>query len=146
MGARMNYRADSDIAAIFAGNSFSIPPELGPDEAFRLQEFLTCDQVLEGYYRRGERPSDAELRSSATAAMAVYDQRTEQLSVGWQKFAVLQAGIAGIDLEDREIIRWAHGICKGRDGWLGDFDVDITQERPLRTMVQEMPVSAFLDF
>lgn len=142
----MNYRADPDIAALISGNSFSIPPELDPDEASRLSEFLSRDQVLEGYYRRGERPSDAELRSSASAAKAVYDERTERLSLGWQKFAVLQAGIAGIDLDDREIIRWANGICKSRDGWLGDIDVDIAQERPLRAMVQEMPISAFLDF
>ena len=129
-----------------ATGSFGIPEDLDPDEAFRLNRFLTCDQALEGHYRQGSRPSDEELRSAAVAARAVYDERTERLSVGWQKFAVLQAGIAGIDLDDPEIIRWANGICKGRDGWLGDIDVDLVQERPLRAMIQEMPLSAFLDF
>jgi hypothetical protein len=115
-------------------------------ENARLELFLRRDLVLEGCYSRGQQPSDAELRRSADVAMAVYDRRTKLLSLGWQKFAVLQAGLAGIDLNSTEIMEWAYGICKGNDGWLGDFEIESEREMPLLTMVQEMPVAMIMSF
>lgn len=44
-----NYRADPDIRAVLEAN-FTIPADLDPAEAGRLQEFLRCDQALETFY------------------------------------------------------------------------------------------------
>jgi hypothetical protein len=78
--------------------------------------------------------------------MAVYDRRTPLLSLGWRKFAVLQAGLAGIDLGSTEIMEWAYGICREHEGWLGGFEVESVREMPLLTMVQEMPVAMIINF
>lgn len=111
-----------------------------------MELFLRRDLVLEGCYSRGQQPSDAELRRSADVAMAVYDRRTELLTLGWQKFAVLQAGFAGIDLDSSKIMEWAYAICKGNDGWLGNFEIESEREMPLLTMVQEMPTAMIMSF
>jgi len=148
----VDYRADPDIEDIGdagdAGDAgvFSIPAGLGFVENARLELFLRRDLILEGCYSRGQQPSDAELRRSADVAMAVYDRRTKLLSLGWQKFAVLQAGLAGIDLDSSEIMEWAYEICKGNDGWLGAFEIEGEREMPLLTMVQEMPVAMIMSF
>lgn len=141
----MNYRADPDIRDILGGGEFVIPSDIGPEEGSRLRDFLTCDQVIERRRRGGERPTDDELMASARAAMAVYEHRTERLPVGWQKFAVLQAGLAGIDADSFEVQRWAYQLCKSNSGWLGDFDDDVDREMPLRDMTQQVSPFALIE-
>jgi len=141
-----NYRADPDIRAILSDGVLKVPSDLDPAEAERLDLFLRRDQVLEGYYSRGQQPPTEDLIAAAMAAMAVYDERTDRLSVGWQKFAVLQAGLAGIDLDSGEIMEWAYRLCKGNAGWLGNFDDDIDREMPLRAMMQAVPATSIIHF
>ena len=137
-----NYGADPDIRTILQDGRLTIPDELGPAEAERLHRFLKCDQVLERFYRENPpsvRPPEGALEDAAESAMAVYDQRSEQLSVGWQKFAVLQAGIAGSydNLDSARIQEWAYArIAEENPEWLGDFDRDIDLDMPMRWLVQ----------
>jgi len=77
--------------------------------------------------------------------MAVYDQRSPRLPLGWQKFAVLQAGIAGSpdNLDSSEIQDWAYTcITEENPDWLGDFDEDIDRDMPLRWLTQLIGVAA----
>jgi hypothetical protein len=134
--------ADPDLRTIQQNGRFAIPDGLDPAEADRLRRFLECDQVLERFYRENPpsvRPPEAALRAAAESAMAVYDQRSERLPVGWQKFAVLQAGIAGSydNLDSSEIQEWAYSrVTEDNPDWLGDFDEDIDREMPMRWLSQ----------
>src|SRR4051812_1198246 len=129
----MDYLADPDIDSIVEIDVLRIPAELGLAETGRLELFLRRDLVLEGCYLRDKTPSEGELQASADAAMAVYDECSTLLSPGWKKFAVLQAGLAGVDLDSSEIMEWAYGICKDSAGWLGDFEIEQDREMPLLT-------------
>jgi hypothetical protein len=142
----VDYRADSDIDDIVAVGLLQLPLGLGGTENTRVELFRHRDLILEDSYSRDQQPSDAALRGSAAAAMAVYDLRSESLVLGWRKFAVLQAGLAGIDLDSNKIMEWAYRICKGNSGWLGDFEVRSEREMPLLTMVQEMPPALIIGF
>lgn len=136
-----NYRADSDINAIFE-ERLRIPDGLDPAEVGRLEQFLRCDKVLEEFYKRSastERPPENDLAAAAATAMTAYDQRSDHLPVGWQKFLVLQAGIAGSydNLDSSEVQDWAYTRIKEENSdWLGDFDDDIDREMPLRWLTQ----------
>jgi hypothetical protein len=137
-----NYMADPDIRTIAQDGRFAIPGDLDQAEINRLHRFLECDQVLEAFYRENSpsvRPPEDDLRAAAESAMAVYDQRSPRLPVGWQKFAVLQAGIAGSpdNLDSSEIQDWAYTRIKEENSdWLGDFDEDIDRDMPLRWLTQ----------
>jgi hypothetical protein len=136
-----NYLADPDIRAVLESR-FAMPEELDELEKRRLQEFLRCDQVLERFYQQSPataRPPEDDLRAAATTAIAAYDNASESLSVGWRKFLVLQAGIAGApdNLDSFEIQDWAYTRIKDENpDWLGDFDDDVDREKPLRWLVQ----------
>ena len=138
----LNYKADPDLRTIMQDGRFVLPDDLDPAETDRLHRFLRCDQVLERFYRDNPppvRPPSADLHAAAESAMAVYDQRSERLPVGWQKFAVLQAGIAGSpdNLDSAQIQEWAYARVKEENpGWLGDFDEDIDRENPMRWLVE----------
>jgi hypothetical protein len=145
-----NYLADSDIRVVLE-SGFAIPSDLDPAEVARLEEFIRRDQVLETFYRRRElpthRPPAPDLSAAASAAMAAYDQRSERLSVGWQKLLVLQAGIAGSEqnLDSYEIQEWAYArITEDNPGWLGDFDDDVDRDMPLRWLTQSIGVDVLL--
>ncbi|MDX6602991.1 MAG: hypothetical protein QOF13_2193 [Solirubrobacterales bacterium] len=137
-----DYMADPDIRAIMQDGRFAIPGDLDEAETDRLHRFLKCDQVLETFYRRNPptaRPPEEDLDAAAETAMAVYDQRSERLAVGWQKFAVLQAGIAGSpdNLDSSRVQDWAYTrIQEENPSWLGDFDDDIDRDMPLRWLTQ----------
>lgn len=137
-----DYQADSDIRAIARDGRFVIPENLDEAEAARLRRFLECDQVLERFYRENPapvRPPEDVLEAAAETAMAVYDQRSERLPVGWQKFAVLQAGIAGSpdNLDSSRVQDWAYTQIKEKNpDWLGDFDDDVDRGKPLRWLTQ----------
>jgi hypothetical protein len=137
-----NYMADPDIRTVQQDGRFGIPDGLDAAEADRLRRFLESDQALERFYRENPptvRPPEADLRLAAECAMAAYDQRSPGLPVGWQKFAVLQAGIAGSpdNLDSSEIQDWAYArIKEDNPHWLGDFDEDIDREMPMRWLVQ----------
>lgn len=135
-----NYRADPDIAEIMA-RGLALPDYLDAAEAERVSAFARCDQALEEHYRTGggSRPPETVLRAVAQTAMAAYDQRSDRLPVGWQKLLVLQAGIASCqdNLDDFEIQEWAYTRIKDHHPeWLGDFDDDLDQEKPLRWLTQ----------
>jgi hypothetical protein len=136
-----NYLADPDIRVVLESR-FAIPEDLDELEARRLNEFLRCDQVLEEFYRRSPataRPPEDDLRAAASTAIAAYDNKSERLPVGWQKFLVLQAGIAGSpdNLDSYEVQEWAYTrIAEENPGWLGDFDEDVDLEKPLRWLTQ----------
>lgn len=136
-----NYQADPDIRAVMESR-FAIPEGLDELEVRRLREFLRCDQVLERFYQHNPtsvRPAEADLEAAASTAMAAYNNRSNRLPVGWQKLLVLQAGIAGSpdNLDSFEIQDWAYRtITTGNPDWLGDFDADIDQEKPLRWLTQ----------
>jgi hypothetical protein len=136
------YMADPDIRTILEDGRITIPGDLDAAEAARLHRFLECDQVLERFYKQNPasvRPPEADLKAAAESAMAVYDQRSERLPVGWQKFAVLQAGIAGSpdNLDSSEVQEWAYArITEENPDWLGDFDDDIDRDKPLRWLTQ----------
>lgn len=144
-----DYMADPDIRTILAGR-FAIPDNLDTDEIDRLRRFLECDQVLERFYRENPpaaRPPEADLQAAAESAMAVYDQRSELLPIGWQKFAVLQAGIAGSpdNLDSSAIQDWAYARIKEENpGWLGDFDQDVDRDMPMRWLVQLIGVGVLM--
>lgn len=144
-----NYRADPDINALFESR-LAIPRDLGADEAARLRRFLAADQVLERFYSDhpgGERPPEADLRRAAEAAMEAYEQRSERLPVGWQKFLVLQAGVAGgrENLDSPEIQRWAYDrVQHDHPEWLGPFDDDIDREMPMRWLTQSVGIAALI--
>ena len=141
-----NYRADLDIAAILDGG-LTVPGNLDPAEAGRIHKFLRCDQTLEQHYRTTPgRPPEAALRAAAQAVIDVYDQRSSDLPLGWQKFAVLQAGIAASEdnLDSFEIQDWAYTHVKANDGWLGDFDDDLDREKPLRWLAQLIGVGVLM--
>jgi hypothetical protein len=137
-----NYMADPDIRTILQDGRLAIPDGLDTAEADRLHRFLECDQVLERFYRENPpsaRPPEATLQAAAESAMAAYDQRSERLSVGWQKFAVLQGGIAGSpdNLDSSKVQEWAYTrITEENPDWLGDFDEDIDREMPMRWLIQ----------
>ncbi len=137
-----DYMADPDIRAIMQDGRFAIPGNLDEAEADRLHRFLKRDQVLETFYRQNSapvRPPEGDLIAAAETAMAVYDQRSERLSVGWKKFAVLQAGIAGSpeNLDSSKVQDWAYTRIKEENpDWLGDFDDDIDRDMPLRWLTQ----------
>ena len=137
-----NYMADPDIRSIAQDGRFVIPTDLDEDETDRLHRFLECDRVLEEFYRANPptvRPPEEDLRAAAEAAMEVYDRRSARLPVGWLKFAVLQAGIAGApdNLDSSEIQDWAYARIKEENpDWLGDFDDDIDRDMPLRWLTQ----------
>jgi hypothetical protein len=133
----MNYHADADIHAILGEGEFRLP-DLDPEEFGRLDIFLRADQVVQRCHRSQERPPDVALRAAALAAIDVYDQRTDRLPVGWQKFAVLQAGLAGIELDSAPVMEWAYRLCRTNPGWLGVFDDDIDRGMPLRAMTQQV--------
>lgn len=141
----LDYMADPDIRGVLESR-FEIPHDLDPTEVERLREFLRCDQALEAFYRQSspeERPPEATLAAAAASAMAAYDQRSGGLPIGWQKFLVLQAGIAGSpdNLDSAEIQEWAYARIKEENsGWLGDFDEDIDRGMPLRWLVQTIGV------
>jgi hypothetical protein len=141
----LDYMADPDIRGVLESR-FEIPPDLDAAEEERLGEFLRCDQALEAFYRQSppeKRPPEATLAAAAVSAMAAYDQRSERLAVGWQKFLVLQAGIAGSpdNLDSAEIQEWAYARIKEENpSWLGDFDEDIDRSMPLRWLVQAIGV------
>lgn len=136
-----NYCADPDINAIFE-ERLRIPDDLDPTEVDRLERFLRCDRALEEFYRRSaptERPPESDLAAAAATAMTAYDQRSESLPVGWRKFLVLQAGIAGShdNLDSSEIQDWAYTRIRDENpDWLGNFDDDVDREMPLRWLVQ----------
>lgn len=136
-----NYMADPDIRMVLESR-FTMPEGIDDAEVERLQEFLRCDQVLERFYRANPnevRPPEDDLRAAAESAMVAYDQRSEQLPVGWQKFLVLQAGIAGCydNLDSSAVQDWAFTRVKEENpDWLGEFDDDVDRERPMRWLVQ----------
>ncbi|HEX5527648.1 MAG TPA: hypothetical protein VFX44_10700 [Solirubrobacterales bacterium] len=144
-----DYAADPDLRTIQQDGRFVLP-DLDPTETDRLHRFLECDQVLERFYRENPpsvRPPEADLQAAAESAMAVYDQRSERLPVGWQKFAVLQAGIAGSpdNLDSSEIQEWAYARVKeDNPGWLGDFDEDVDRDMPMRWLVQLIGVGVLM--
>lgn len=145
-----DYMADPDIRSIQIDGRFAIPDDLDPAETERLEEFLRRDQVLETFYRENPpsaRPPETDLRAAAASAMAVYDQRSDRLPVGWQKFAVLQAGIAGCadNLDSSNLQEWAYARIKDENpGWLGDFDEDVDRDMPMRWLVQLIGVDVLL--
>ena len=145
-----NYMADPDIRCVQVDGRFAIPDHLDRAEIERIERFLESDQVLESFYRLNApsvRPPQADLEAAAAAAMAVYDQRSPQLAVGWQKFAVLQAGIAGCaeNLDSEEIKEWAYVRVKEENpDWLGDFDEDIDRDMPMRRLVQLIGVEVLM--
>jgi hypothetical protein len=144
-----NYLADPDIRAVLE-SGFRIPEDLDELEARRLDEFLRCDQVLEAFYKRNPvtvRPPEDDLRAAAATAMAAYDNMADRLPVGWRKFLVLQAGIAGgpDNLDSYEIQDWAYTrIQEENPDWLGDFDDDIDHEKPLRWLTQLVGVRVLM--
>ena len=144
-----NYQADPDIRAVLESR-FRIPEDLDELESRRLKEFLRCDQVLEVFYRENPvsvRPPEEDLRAAAATAMAAYNNRSERLPVGWQKFLVLQAGIAGSpdNLDSYEIQDWAYTrIAEENPDWLGDFDEDVDREKPLRWLTQLVGVRVLM--
>lgn len=142
----LNYRADPDIDRIFGDGGISIPPGVERDEAARISTFIERDRIVVEAFRRGERPSDQAMNASVRAAMEIYDRRSAQLPVGWQKFAVLQAGLLAIELESSEVMEWAYRVCKHTPGWLGDFDQDVDRHMPLREMTQQIPATAVIHF
>lgn len=137
-----DYMADPDIRTITKDGRFVTPDDLDGAEADRLNRFLECDQVLEVFYRQNPstvRPPERDLEAAAETAMAVYDQRSARLPVGWQKFAVLQAGIAGCpdNLDSSKVQEWAYTrITEENPSWLGDFDDDVDRGMPLRWLTQ----------
>lgn len=143
-----NYMADPDIRAVLESR-FDLNG-LEDAEVERLEEFLRCDQALERFYRQSshsERPPEAMLVAAAESAMAAYDQRSERLSRGWQKFLVLQAGIAGSpdNLDSSEVQEWAYARVKEEHPeWLGDFDEDVDREMPLRWLTQLIGVGVLM--
>jgi hypothetical protein len=143
-----NYMADPDIRGVLESR-FDLSG-LDAAEVERLEEFLRCDQVLERFYRQSsptERPPEAMLLAAADSAMAAYDQRSERLSRGWQKFLVLQAGIAGSpdNLDSSEVQEWAYvRIKEEHPEWLGDFDEDVDREMPLRWLIQLIGVGVLM--
>jgi hypothetical protein len=145
-----DYTADPDLRTIAQDGRFVLPDGLDPAETDRLQRFLRCDQVLERFYRENPpsvRPPEADLQAAAESAMAVYDQRSERLPVGWQKFAVLQAGIAGSpdNLDSSQIQEWAYVRVKEENpDWLGDFDEDVDRDMPMRWLVQLIGVGVLM--
>jgi len=136
-----NYQADPDIREVLESR-FAFPNGIDAAEAERLEQFLRSDQVLERFYKQSsptERPPESDLLAAAATARAAYDNRSELLSVGWQKFLVLQAGIAGSpdNLDSFEIQDWVYTqIVDENSDWLGDFDDDVDRERPLRWLTQ----------
>jgi hypothetical protein len=141
-----NYHADPDIGSIFQDGRIEIPGDLDPGEASRLALFMRRDRVVVEAFRQNERPTEDALRASIQAAIAVYTQRSERLSVGWQKFVVLQAGLLGIELDSADVMEWAYRVCKHTPGWLGDFDQDIDRDMPLREMTQLIPATSMIHF
>jgi hypothetical protein len=141
-----NYQADPDIRDIFTDGKIGVPSGLDPAEANRVTTFMDRDRAVVQCFLRGERPPDATMMTSVRAAMAVYEQRTERLPLGWQKFVVLQAGTLGIELDSGEVMRWAYRLCKDNPGWLGDFDDDVDRGKPLRAMTQAIPATSLIDF
>jgi len=145
----LDYKADPDIRAIMAEGRITIPGDLDEAEAGRLHRFLTSDQVLERFYRENPapvRPPEDDLRTAADTAMAVYDQRSERLSVGWQKFVVLQAGIAGSpeNLDSAEVQEWAYSRIEENPGWLDHEDVAFDQAKPLDWLRQVIGAGVLL--
>lgn len=144
-----NYQADPDIRAVLESR-FRIPEDLDELEARRLEEFLRCDQVLEIFYRDNPvsaRPPEEDLNAAAATAMAAYNNRSDRLPIGWQKFLVLQAGIAGSpdNLDSYEIQDWAYTrIVDENPDWLGDFDEDVDREKPLRWLTQLIGVRVLM--
>lgn len=145
-----NYTADPDIRTILQDGRFALPEDLDAAEESRLHRFLKSDQVLERFYRANPpsvRPPEADLRAAAETAMAVYDQRSERLPIGWQKFAVLQAGIAASpdNLDSSGIQEWAYARIKEENpDWLGNFDEDVDREMPMRWLVQLIGVGVLM--
>lgn len=144
-----NYLADPDIRAVLEGR-FAFPAGINAEEEERLEEFLRRDQVLERFYRDNPapaRPPEDDLLAAASTAMAAYDQRSEQLTTGWQKFLVLQAEIAGSEdnLDSLPIQEWAYTkIAEDNPDWLGDFDEDVDREKPLRWLTQLIGIRVLL--
>jgi hypothetical protein len=143
-----NYRADPDIREVLDSH-FALPPGLDAAEVGRLEEFLRCDEVLERFYAShapSNRPPEADLSAAAAAAMKAYDQRSEVLPVGWQKLLVLQAGVAGSEdnLDSFEIQEWAYARVEENPSWLGDFDDDVDQDKPLRWLTQTIGVNVLM--
>jgi hypothetical protein len=136
-----NYQADPDIRAVLESR-FEFPVDLDAAEVERLDLFLRRDQVLERFYRDNPpavRPPEDDLLAAASTAMAAYDERSEKLPIGWQKFLVLQAGIAGApdNLDSFPIQEWAYTkITEENPDWLGDFDDDVDRQKPLRWLTQ----------
>lgn len=143
-----NYMADPDIRAVLESR-FDLSG-LDDAEVERLEEFLRCDQALERFYQQSsptERPPEAMLAAAAESATAAYDQKSECLSRGWQKFLVLQAGIAGSpdNLDSSRVQEWAYArIKEEHPEWLGDFDEDVDREMPLRWLIQLIGVGVLM--
>ncbi|HUC00227.1 MAG TPA: hypothetical protein VMS11_10410 [Solirubrobacterales bacterium] len=133
--------ADPEIRSVLESR-FAMPADLDPAEVERLREFLRCDQVLERFYRENPasvRPPKDDLEAAAESAMAAYDQRSEHLPLGWQKFLVLQAGVAGCpdNLDSAQVQDWAYTkVTEENPGWLGDFDEDVDRDKPMRWLTQ----------
>jgi hypothetical protein len=133
--------ADPDIRQVLESR-FEMPSNLEPGDVELLEEFLRCDQVLEQFYRRSqltERPPLSDLQAAADSAIAAYEQCAGRLPVGWQKFLVLQAGIAGCEdnLDSPQVQDWAYARVKEENPqWLGDFDEDVDREMPMRWLTQ----------
>jgi hypothetical protein len=137
-----NYRADPDIREVL-DSGFEIPDALEPSEVARLSDFLRCDQTLEAVWARdpAARVMHPDLRALAEAAMTAYDERSDQLPVGWQKLLVLRAGVAAstYNLDDSQIQEWVYTrIVEENRDWLGDIDADLAQDMPLRWVERDI--------
>lgn len=137
-----NYRADPDIREVL-DSGFKIPDDLEPTEVGRLADFMRCDQTVEAVWARdpAARVRHPDLWALAEAAMTAYDERSDQLPVGWQKLLVLRAGVAGSthNLDDSKIQEWVYTrIVEENPGWLDDVEADLAQDMPLRWVERDI--------
>jgi hypothetical protein len=135
----VNYRADPDIAATIVGGTYQIPAELDNDERARIERFCRADMAVDAALDLHVKPAAADLAELQAAGRALYEQRTERLPIGWQKLAVLSTGMAAIDSESASTAKWAYNVCEKSPGWLGNFDDDIREQKPLREFSRSVP-------
>jgi hypothetical protein len=115
----IDLRLDADVNAAHATGVAEIAD---PAERTRISNFLGAIMAS-----RSE-ASEERLEAVVAAGQEAYESRTAELHLGWQKFILVETGLAGEQLEhyngqrSYDIMKWSYDHCKSHGYSIDDVD------------------------